>query len=623
MLGIQNTPSAIAPTHPAKRRRKAGRNHCAENPRLPRFPFPFNSTLLTLPLSLRGFDFPSIPRINDAAAVAGIQRDLNHHIPVFRDMARITLTDWTCLINHCCSPFDGSIDRTFVRQKANLPWAWILAQQVMRSLGLSFRHTDQSHIMRGDVAIAHLVRNSPHLPDSPRAASNLSHAGFHFLNQLGTWETDSLQNVWRLRLTRKIEEMLPSSSAALRDWPNVKIWLHSLSLSDTVRGDWTLAIPRGTRRAFAEQVLSPLIDASTVSPLPFTQPLTASDGSCVPGMPRLHDRLSVTFSVVSNRRAAVFSLSGRASGILQAEVYGLVTASLEARQTGSGDIPMYTDHLNSTRIIGDSFSNPLPSHAWSTLPARSLYRWLRLIIQSQPTNRRPKITYTRAHTDSQSIPARANAAADALASQSHNLIVPPLVCPDPTFCMDEYTFYTDNDGYIESNISSYIHHFSARSVATDTGFLVSGSLFPTLYDVHTPPEHPYIRASSSYSTVVQLYARSSQLPTAVTMFRRSFNVLPWCSAGCEVLEMSNAHPSLQCVQPTVSFWSTIYTSFWNQRSVRYLTRLRKPSPEPRKNCSRTTQFGREGCADIISGLYRQPCRSCHYAKNQPSLKHGS
>ncbi|KAJ7174787.1 hypothetical protein C8R46DRAFT_892209 [Mycena filopes] len=94
------------------------------------FPFPFNSTLLSLPVALHGFEFPSISRINDSAAVAGIQRDLNHHVPVFRNMARITLADWTCSVNHCCSPFDGSMDRTFIRQKRNIPWSWILAQLV-------------------------------------------------------------------------------------------------------------------------------------------------------------------------------------------------------------------------------------------------------------------------------------------------------------------------------------------------------------------------------------------------------------------------------------------------------------------------------------------------------------
>ncbi|GBE81774.1 hypothetical protein SCP_0401470 [Sparassis crispa] len=57
------------------------------------FPFRFNSQLLTIPIRHHGFDFPSIARLNDCAAVTGLLRDLNHHNPTFRNMARITLAD--------------------------------------------------------------------------------------------------------------------------------------------------------------------------------------------------------------------------------------------------------------------------------------------------------------------------------------------------------------------------------------------------------------------------------------------------------------------------------------------------------------------------------------------------
>nr|VWO97891.1 Cytochrome P450 3A13 [Ganoderma boninense] len=69
-----------------------------------RFPFRFNSSLLFLPITHFGFDFPSIVQLNDIAAISGLIRDLNHHVPTFRTMARITLADWTCLLNHCQSP---------------------------------------------------------------------------------------------------------------------------------------------------------------------------------------------------------------------------------------------------------------------------------------------------------------------------------------------------------------------------------------------------------------------------------------------------------------------------------------------------------------------------------------
>ncbi|KAK7048603.1 hypothetical protein R3P38DRAFT_2870378 [Favolaschia claudopus] len=318
-----------------------------------------------------------------------------------------------------------------------------------------------------------------------------------------------------------------------------------MSLTNIITGNWSLALPRENRRAFAEQVLKAMIDASTIPVDPILnssgQTLMASDGSCTPGMPKLHERRSTTFSTVGNKHAAVFSIGGRNAGILQAEVYGLVAASLQASRNPSNSIPIYTDHLNSSRLISDAFSNPPATHAWATKPARSLYRWLLQILTATPSPSRPAIIYTQAHTKSESLEARANAVADALASRSHSKPIKPASVPDPTFYMDEYTFFTKEDGYIESNISSYLSHFGARAAAKDQTALP----FTSLYDQHAPPDHPYTRAPSAYSAVVQLYARSQQLPTAFSQFRRSFNSLPWCRMGCKQLETPH-HIFVEC-----------------------------------------------------------------------------
>ncbi|PBK99750.1 hypothetical protein ARMGADRAFT_1008256 [Armillaria gallica] len=56
------------------------------------------------------------------------------------------------------------------------------------------------------------------------------------------------------------------------------------------------------------------------------------------------------------------------------------------------------------------------------------------------------------------------------------------------------------------------------------------------YDQHTPPDHPYLWVSLAYSALVQLYARSDQLDTTYTRFRRFGNVSPMCVSGCDALE---------------------------------------------------------------------------------------
>ncbi|KAJ7709995.1 hypothetical protein B0H17DRAFT_249449 [Mycena rosella] len=120
---------------------------------------------------------------------------------------------------------------------------------------------------------------------------------------------------------------------------------------------------------------------------------------------------------------------------------------------------MYMDHLNSARLIADVLSGPQPAYAWSSLAslaARSLYRWLKNILLSSLVTRRSEIIYTRAQTTSRSLLSRVNAAADALASGSHVVLLHPPACPVPTFFMDKFSFYTEEDRFIESNITSYL-----------------------------------------------------------------------------------------------------------------------------------------------------------------------
>ncbi|KAJ7936520.1 hypothetical protein B0H13DRAFT_1541802, partial [Mycena leptocephala] len=90
-------------------------------------PFMPNSEVLTLPTDLHGLDFPSIARVNDGIAVDGLHRDLNHQIPSYRTLARITLADWTCTINNCTNPIDSDgLSRSFTQYPGRIPFGWIL-----------------------------------------------------------------------------------------------------------------------------------------------------------------------------------------------------------------------------------------------------------------------------------------------------------------------------------------------------------------------------------------------------------------------------------------------------------------------------------------------------------------
>jgi hypothetical protein len=96
------------------------------------FPYRPNTDILTLLVLHLGMEFPSITRINAGIAIEGLSRDLNHHIPVYRHVAWITLADWTCDINNCVYPLDGnSLNKNFMHHYQKMPTSWIIAQKIM------------------------------------------------------------------------------------------------------------------------------------------------------------------------------------------------------------------------------------------------------------------------------------------------------------------------------------------------------------------------------------------------------------------------------------------------------------------------------------------------------------
>lgn len=68
-------------------------------------PFSVSPDLLSLPISHQGFGFPSFSRLNAAISLAAVQRDLNHHIALFSNLACITLANWTYSVNAYSHPF--------------------------------------------------------------------------------------------------------------------------------------------------------------------------------------------------------------------------------------------------------------------------------------------------------------------------------------------------------------------------------------------------------------------------------------------------------------------------------------------------------------------------------------
>ncbi|KAG1813379.1 hypothetical protein EV424DRAFT_1416739, partial [Suillus variegatus] len=108
--------------------------------------------------------------------------------------------------------------------------------------------------------------------------------------------------------------------------------------------------------------------------------------------------------------------------------------------------------------------------------------------------------------------------------------------PLATFSMDDYTMFASGYGFVENYLSSFLISRLEDSYASRNSFHPARVLTLALYDSHRLPDFPYTRASSSFSAVVQLYARSSQLDTTEVRHRRFRDTPPWCHFSCDAFE---------------------------------------------------------------------------------------
>ena len=177
---------------------------------------------------------------------------------------------------------------------------------------------------------------------------------------------------------------------------------------------------------------------------------------------------------------------------------------------------IYTDHLNSTMLIDDSHTAVNQERRLRMMNGRSYYQW----ILDLTSRKSATITYTKAHTNNFSLPASLNREADHYASAAQKVISSIPIAPIPTFFMDPYTFHWETDGWIELNVCHFIDHFNAKATGDRLALMPKHRMTTWLYDLCPPPPWIYMKASSAYTALVQLYARSGQLATAEGMCQK-------------------------------------------------------------------------------------------------------
>ncbi|KAJ7477766.1 hypothetical protein B0H11DRAFT_2424813, partial [Mycena galericulata] len=210
---------------------------------------------------------------------------------------------------------------------------------------------------------------------------------------------------------------------------------------------------------------------------------------------------------------------------------GLIVCLVITDSHGNESV-LYTDHLNAVRLIDDSKTVIDQRQRLRGMNGRSYYRWILNLASRNPL----KITYTPGHSEEVSIPARLNFEADHYASSAQRRLHDVPTAPIPTFFMDEFTFYTPDDGWIESSIRTFVEKALILSASKKASAGHQQRMALHLYDSKPPPDFPYTMAYSAYSAVVQLYARSGQLPTADLLYSRDKLNDPRCRAGCQAIE---------------------------------------------------------------------------------------
>ena len=505
------------------------------------FPFRFNTVLLTTPLELRGLGFPSISRLNSSLAVSGLQRDLTHHIPSFRTMAQITLADWACGSNNCLNPLSCH-SRLPPCHPHHLPSAWSIALSTLFSLQLSLIPTDLSFIILGNVSLRHLHSQFHNLyPDFPtlpsRTLSNFEKHGFTLLKHFGSFSPLTRFSSFPSFIPFFLQ--FPSHQYYLtRDWPLLTNWFAfiPLLLRHTCLPNPSMLFSPSHRKTVAENSILALSKTLTHSSS-YSHPsrhtdLLATDGSMV--LHPLSGRKSVTFAVASNGN--VFSASlppgSRDTGTLHGEVYAIVAASLLSLHRPHHPQPhIISDHLNSVNLL---HSLPPPLRLFNH-PARALYRWVLDIWSRSPTA--PTISHVRAHTDARDIKSNLNRLVDFVASSSQHLPLPPPSVPVPSFFMDNFMIFSSSHGFIESSIFCYVDSLLAKTQAASLNTCHEPLPPLPLFDETPPPTYPYTKSPSSYSAVIQLYARSGQLDTTLHLASRlKEGFQPWCCFGCQQIE---------------------------------------------------------------------------------------
>ncbi|KAG6880399.1 hypothetical protein C0992_000001, partial [Termitomyces sp. T32_za158] len=475
------------------------------------FPFHFQSSLLTTPIDYFGLGLPSISTLNQAAALNGLQRDVSHPVPIFHKTAQLTLNDWACSYNACILPtILPPPKRSLCRLHNKIPSAWLYACMYLEPHHLTLIPTNLSFLYSPLTALKHYTNTIDVFP----SFATLPKLSRFTLAQLHQNNITRIEHIGSFSFSPHYSftftyNLLPHLSPAINR--HLRIFLQWFAttlphLPTISPAGPSLFLPPPICQQIAERYVSllPLLNSSHISQFSIHN-VYASDASCTSLQYQrnptysLLSPSSLTLAVVGPNLGFVSRLPSNAylASTSHAEVAACLAAVLHA-STKSGGI-IYSDYLPIVNWLNSQSPAAFPS---------AFHAWLHSIVQRAHP---PEVRHVKAHTNSTSLPACLNRAADHYASNCHSSSSPPLPFPIPTFAMAPFVFFSHHRGFIEGNITKFITTNFARDFILNYPVWTKLLGSPLLFDLAPPPSFLYERTPFAYSAMIQLYARSGQL----------------------------------------------------------------------------------------------------------------
>ena len=112
--------------------------------------------------------------------------------------------------------------------------------------------------------------------------------------------------------------------------------------------------------------------------------------------------------------------------------------------------------------------------------------------------------------------------------------------------MDTFIPFSFTHGFTESILFSFCDVQLSDLDASNLDTFHEPRPSSSCFDIIPPPSYPYFKAPSSYSIAIQLYLRSGQLDTSLSLASRLHDdQQPWCQFGCPTFEDPH-HIFLHC-----------------------------------------------------------------------------